>query len=481
MKWVYNRFSGKRFLAKCGQCKSCMQEKAMKKAGRIKNEYDPNKIVLFVTLTYDRCSCPFIKQSDLDNRVFPLPIYREFTTRRTRTVLNGQDYYFSKRHYGEVKIDQLELPDYEKYDDFPHIKHLKFRSRNIGICYFPDVQNFKKRLAINLKRIYHYEKPYKVYACMEYGGTTSRPHAHLCIHIPEADEPTFRAAILEAWPYAHRARTARGIEVARDVASYVASYVSKCSHLHPFLSDNFKAKSSFSKDYGLRPKLFSLDSILLKIEGGDMSYLRAIGPKGREVYTHFSIPKYVINRYFPIFKGYSKLSDTEVYDFVRNAVSGSRTLTWLVKDGIIHHYKLSTISYEDMDKIRVRLVNAYDKFFQATKHKYPWADFVFDDFAWYYLNSWKVYKATNLRLWYNDKTIPVKYKYDNSVDLLDSDKLNQPVIKAQFDSMSEPYIKDANYYPENIRQTYVNEGIFNFRSKEKEINNFVMAQKHYYF
>ena len=67
-RFVVNKYTKTSFLAKCGKCKACLQEKAYKRSYRIKCEQSPDKIALFVTLTYDRCSCPFVYQFDLDKR-----------------------------------------------------------------------------------------------------------------------------------------------------------------------------------------------------------------------------------------------------------------------------------------------------------------------------------------------------------------------------------------------------------------------------
>ena len=64
-RWITNHYTGNKIYVKCGHCKACLQEKANKRAQRIKNEYTSDKIILFVGLTYDRDSCPYIKESDL--------------------------------------------------------------------------------------------------------------------------------------------------------------------------------------------------------------------------------------------------------------------------------------------------------------------------------------------------------------------------------------------------------------------------------
>lgn len=280
-RFVFNRYTKTSFLAKCGKCKACLQEKAYKRSYRIKSEYSPDKICLFVTLTYDRGSCPFVYQSDIDLRKDCLPVYREFSTRRVKKVLrDGTVAYLDRRVYDRPLLNKIYNPDYDSFRLRSKIKHLAYRPDHLGICYYPDVQLFKKRLNINLKRKYNYYGQYKCFSCSEYGSRSGRPHFHLLFFIEPSIEETFRTAILEAWPFASKRRTAKYIEIARDAANYVSSYVNSGENLHGFLSSNFKTKHSYSKDFGISSKLFSLDSVLQKIDTRDLSYLRAIGTKG---------------------------------------------------------------------------------------------------------------------------------------------------------------------------------------------------------
>ena len=55
-RWITNPYTHQRLYVKCGHCKACIQEKAFAAANRIRNEYSPDKMVLFVGLTYDRDS-----------------------------------------------------------------------------------------------------------------------------------------------------------------------------------------------------------------------------------------------------------------------------------------------------------------------------------------------------------------------------------------------------------------------------------------
>ena len=478
-RFVTNPYTKTQFLAKCGKCDACKQEKAYKSAYRIKCEVAPDNIALFVTLTYDRCSCPFVLKSDVEKRLDILPVYREITTRRVRRHTSKGLQYLDKRKYNQVKLSDICFPDYDSLDYRSNLRSLAFRANNIGVCYYPDIQLFRKRLNINLKRIYNYDVPYKIYSCSEYGAKSQRPHFHLLVFIRPQDETLFRTAISQAWPFASHYRTEKFIEVARDAANYVASYVNSGSYVHGFLTSNFACKHSYSKDFGVRAKLFSFDSILEKVLRGDLSYLRGIGPKGKEQYFNFCIPKYVINRYFPLFKGYSRFTDVEVLDVLRSFIKQGNES---IQTPLIDLSKLLSIDYDksDLHKLSVRLSNSFANFCTYFKKLSP--DFPLpskEDYIFYYQRAWKAYKNTQLRLWYEECDNDPKYKYDNT-QALRGGLLYSPDTLRYFDSSDSPYIDNPNEYPRNVKITSLYNQIFYFRCKQRKINNFVMTQQFYF-
>lgn len=472
-RFITNKYTGTQFLAKCGKCEACLQEKAYKRAYRIKCEISPDKIALFVTLTYDRSSCPFVRISDLMNRPAVLNIYREHETRRVRKRTKHGLQYLDGRKYGDVLLGSVFNPDYDSLSSrMP--PHLAYRANNVGVCYYPDIQLFKKRLFINLNRKYGFTKPLKIYSCSEYGETTSRPHFHLLIFCEPNDEALLRHAISEAWPFASHRRTERYTEIARDVANYISSYVNCGTDFHRFLSENFKTKHSYSKDFGMANKLFSLDSILQLLDRRDLSYLRGIGQKGKETYVSFPIPKYVINRYFPLFKGYSRMSDVEVCDFLKDITRYGKSQQNL------DYYTNKSIDYsqEDLYKIAVRIENSFKKYCSSLSIEPNYSSF--NDYLCNFIDVWKVRKHTCMRLWYEDNSVDIKYKYDN-VQALRGGLISSPHLFDLMNSSQARYIDNPNEFPQNVNMTSKYKSIYHFRTKEKKVNNFIMAQNNYYF
>lgn len=474
---------------KCGHCKACMMEKANRRKNRIQAELKDGFIYLFVTLTYDRMSCPYVYLDDILNKVDYLNVYRAHTTRIVPcTTSDGSIVYRNRRVYKETVLDTRTLPDYSRVNEKRFCCLKKFGAR-VGVCYYDDLKNFIKRLRINLERNYEYTEKIKFFACSELGEHTQRPHFHLLILTRGCDEQIVRDAICKSWPFAYRYRTEKYIEVARNAASYVSTYVNCTTSIHPFLSSNFKPKHSYSKLFGFGKELFSLDSVLELLRRKDLSFV--VGTSGTEPRLfNIPLPKYVINRYFPIFKGLNALSDDEVLQFVlcpqkyesvtfrgcddkmRPIAYRSETLLSRLKDTSIYCCE-PKVSYspEDLHKIIVRLDNAFKYYHNKTGRGRL-------DFALDYIDVWRCYKFTSFRLWRCDENVHELYKFYNLIDLING------VVKDSgrcdyYDSLIQTgriFIVDPNNFPQNISKDRSLSWLFDVKDKTRKVTNYVMSE-----
>ena len=266
-RFIRNRYINQTFFVKCGHCESCLQEKANRRMMRIYDEYSPKYLAFFVTLTYKRNACPYFRVEDYLKKLNPLPIYRDCRLQRTfgdSKIVNEID------HLTDVYVDYSSVwnrnPLYK-------MKTLAHRSHQIGVCYYPDVQKFVKRLKINLTRS-NYHGYFKTYICSEHGEDTLRPHFHLLIF--GENHPTtyslFKSAVMSSWKMCDTARWSKGFQLAEDATSYVSSYVNKPFDFPQFLADNFPPKHSFSPHLGFNCKSYSLASLLNAIQSGRMIF-----------------------------------------------------------------------------------------------------------------------------------------------------------------------------------------------------------------
>lgn len=98
-----------------------------------------------------------------------------------------------------------------------------------------DLQNFFKRLRINMKRKYHEFTPkLRYYACGEYGSKTKRCHYHAIIFNLDYSNDEHREILRKSWQFCepwffdkNRGRASAMQEVTPDDIAYVTGYVQK--------------------------------------------------------------------------------------------------------------------------------------------------------------------------------------------------------------------------------------------------------------
>ena len=464
MRQIWNPYSRKLVLVKCGKCEACQQEKAMARANRIRNNVTTGTIALFVTLTYTNDFVPYVKLEDIRDCKVDLPVFRQcqgqFVFDRHSRVKR-----FKKIHKESViaNVDASQIED----KSFQFYTHLKGMPRNcIGVTWFPDVQDFYKRLRINLSRHYNYEKPFSFFACTEYGGHTYRPHSHHLLFIPREDEELFRSAIIEAWPYADKSRTAKFIEVARDAANYVASYVNSSANVLPLMqSDNFKQKHSASKNFGVVLDCFQLPQILQKIDSGHLFYHREQKFDGESCVLNVPFPKYVLYRYFPVCKGFSWLDSSQLHSIlldpqkVGTILNDTDTIQNKLVNPIYHYSPLE--SY----RIYVRLENCFKRFHAETGlSRY--------DYAYYYERCWSLYASTLEKLLhetFQEQQLDYADFYENGFEIVD-----KPDIAPTMSNLLNKITLDPNERKDIKLKTMQMHSLYSRMNKQRKVTNYVM-------
>lgn len=358
--WVYNRYIKRSVLVDCGRCPTCLQQKALHRVNRIRNNLSDGQICIFVTLTYRNECIPYVWRRHFEQKWDSVSVFRDCSCRYVRTG-KGESYRQSlKFDYHSVKLDEFWLRD--EYDDDAAVDYIrgslvdleKYPNR-IGVCYYPDLQKFYKRFRQNLVRHYGYNGKFTTFSVSEYGGQTQRPHFHLLIFCEASAWEIFRDCVDESWPFNDKVRCPLYVDIARDAASYVSSYVNCGSSLSSVLQTSpFRQKHSYSKGFGLALVSFSLAQIRKKIVSGDLWYYSTVVRDGISQLAAFPIPKYVINRYFPQFKGFSRIAPGSLSKYIREP------------ERIFElRYELD-YSVEDELRIYTRLENAYQRYHDLT-------------------------------------------------------------------------------------------------------------------
>ena len=453
-RFIYNPYINRHILVNCGRCPACLQQKAVARTNRINNNksLDGSELPLFVTLTYSNDYIPYIKESDIltserflvdsDKQLFSydVPIYRNFNVRHYK----GRPF----RSPSLSPFDVLTLDDsFKPYG----LRYLKGQdNKYIGICYYPDLQNFIKRLRINLHRN-GFQNNFSFYACSEYGPTTTRPHFHLLIQSCEKDVNMWKRAVSQAWPFDSGHATQRNVEVARKGSSYVSSYVNCFSSLPLFYQQPaLKPKHSYSKGFGVGQDVFSLSSLLQKIDVGDLHYVSKRIVKGVSVDTPLLMPKYVINRYFPKFMGYSRLVGNALFSILERPSTYSA------------YARLTGATVEQIHQVKTSLLNAAKRFSSSI------------EFAYYYIRVWNLYNSSLII----DNLATIKdyqsniYAYDNISSYVSGivKSVNLDSIRSFLDlSVS----LNPNDFPKEQMKTSNLISAFASYSKDRKVRNYI--------
>lgn len=431
---IINRYTNKELYVKCGKCPACLQEKASYRVSRIKAQDSSDLVTLLVTLTYRRYDCPYVLRDDAykfaHGDILKLPVYRDYSHRKVRQT---STYDIGYKHTREtVKLCDIDFVDKV---DFKNLKDLAYLKGKIGIAYYPDVQRFIARLRLNLKRNYDYKEPIKTFCVSEYGTKSQRPHFHLLLWCRKGDTEILRDAIASSWPFSDIQSFPKSCEESYRASSYVASYVNCGSDFPVFLKKYAKPKHSYSKDFGCNNPLFSVASVLQRFERGHLSFYRTTLCEGIPKIIECVIPKYIIHRYFPLFKGYTRLSPSSALSCMLRIYCDEKSLDsrlshtdWYESDCVDYRRFLDLISFpvyysfSDIYKISVRLRNAFIRFNDLSGK-----NFTFEEYCKLHLRVWSLWKSDCLRLYLQNDDIPVKEKYDNLDDVLARYESGQPL------------------------------------------------------
>lgn len=458
---VKNPYTSRFLRVNCGHCPACEQAKAAQRASRIRNNNDGKRIALFFTLTYTNDYVPYVTRQDLEDLPYTrtLPIRRDTTCRYVRSGHSYRQVCRRQSTPGAIidNIDFIDDDDLPVYD-VSNMRHLRYERDKFSICYYPDGQKFIKRLRDFLSRSNDSKVDFSYFLCSEYGGRSHRAHLHGLLFIDPAHEKIVRNCMLKAWPYASRARTRQFIEIARDCASYVSSYVNGHSDFSAILKlKETRQKHSYSKSFGTVLRDFSLPKILEKVDSGALEYAVSKTVDGFPTVVNVPIPKYVIDRFFPRFKGYSRFAPDTLANLLRFPAS-YRLYT-----------KLLRLTDDDIHRFEVRHRHALQTFQDLTGR-------TMDDFVYYYQKVWQVRSSNIIRrsletVRFNSDWLDF---YDN-VSAYKTGGCHSPSLDALgFDK--SVYNDDPNRLSYRVIQTHRLEDVYYKMSKEKYVTNEIMSK-----
>lgn len=455
---------GDRILVKCGHCDACLQEKAIARKNRIENTFCDKYIPLFVTLTYENSSVPYIRYDELcDSSNFynvRCNVYRDSSRRFVR--VNETDYALRTIYEREI-IGVVDLPLGKCKEDKFISLHGQSDFNKIAVCWYKDIQNFIKRLKVNLERHYGIPPYFKYFSCTEYGPSSMRCHAHLLFfaEVSSFSVTKWKNAIYESWTFSDLRRRPRCIEFPKNISGYISSYVN-CSNSLPYLFSTvseFKPKHSYSKAFGISKEYLSLSKVYESYTRRDLHYIKERITNGVSVETSLLIPKYVISRYCPQFKGFSRLNAHALYDLV------------LRPSKIFEYSEVIGIDLKQCYQTEVLLRNRIKFALSSGLNIFEFADF--------YSHVWSLracqaikdslLQISNFKDWYT--------AYDN-IDDLYFNKVENYTLET-YPVLNLEFITDCNKFPDNVRKHNNLVSSFASYNKDRKIRNFIYSKNNF--
>lgn len=351
MSFVKNPYTGKDIYVKCGKCPACIMEKSFNRQFKIQDETErlSSYLPVFVTLNYSNEFVPYIKVEDYASLVgshlsgcLPssdslsyLPVYRH---RKVRLLYNPHKNKYSIKviHSNEYVIHKFSAEDAEWAEVLKYYKPGDFQSLQkapfgyVGVSYSKDFSDFIKRL----RRYLEYRglpRLLSYYRVAEYGPTTFRPHFHALLWFDVSrfsacqkrlDEKRtiydrIKDGIVKNWPFASLYQRVRNVEIARNPAAYISSYISGSYDSGSVYNLRFiRARSSHSLGFGFCSR-YNPETFKSRIRQGKPYYtLQYTTKKGEFVSASVPVPRHVSYRYVPRFKGFRFLSDFEIHRFL---------------------------------------------------------------------------------------------------------------------------------------------------------------------
>lgn len=419
-RWIYNKYIKQKVLVDCGHCPACWQKKANQRAKLIElHSANSGKVCIFTTLTYDKDSLPYIDYIGLrDYLLFSsrasigispineVPIYRDFRLTHSKNK--------NKRDYSQRVILMRKSTDLADYTDFARfdldirlkdgsIPFAKNSVGKIGVLYYKDVQDFQKRLKVNVSRRLHKIDSLDFFCTGEYGPDTIRPHFHVLIWCESTDVWEVIHSVPTAWPYGSKRRTRKYTEIARDASKYVNKYLNGHTFVPAYLQKYFPPKSSKSTFFGYTQNAFNGKELQRMYGCSDFTknYATGLG-SASNVPVAVPISANVISRYFPKFVGYSRLVDSAIIRIIERP-------QWYNSFASAFNQSKS-----DIKNYLRRLQKSYGRFV---------ADFGINDisvYAEYFVKYWRAFKSWifKINLQKNERQqIPLIWQFDNINDV----------------------------------------------------------------
>lgn len=473
----------------CGQCNACRQQSASRRARRIRNHSPRGQRCYFITLDYRNDAIPYVSKKALADFVSKgskgynvLPIYRDVKFEGFKKSLVSAP----KTIIGLVDYNDLKEYSY----DFHEVKTLRYLVRRypsrhfrndvdrVSVAFTKDGQDFLKRLRQNIKRIAKSDSPVTFFSCPEYGPTSCRFHMHFLVWADDKiSYSKFVTCVRKAWPFSSRTTRKKFCEVATDAANYVSSYVNCSSDVSPSLQTAFPLRSSHSNYFGFDSSDFLFSNVFDAYKRRHFKYLLQYTTKSGQLVKRLCFyPSYVVNRYFPKFKGYNRINGTtlrsiykkpELYLRTCPPACGTTKTDSLHFTSISDRYGRAISMTKGEAKSAIKRINyAYDNYFRPlgiSRRKFAFIcmDYHKGRASALYMDSFREYQ--------NDDIYQCYFNVDEYNDYC---RLHPELVVADIIGLYEEkgYPTNPNTFPSEYTLTMEYQKKFNSNIKTRKIN-----------
>lgn len=199
-----------------------------------------------------------------------------------------------------------------------------------------------------------------------------------------------------------------------------------------------------------------MDKILEAFERRDLKFSISRIRDGATVVDDLLLPKYVIHRRFPKFKGYCRLTPDEI-------------ITVLLDPARLEEfaYRLDYIK-DDLHKFQVMIFNKMSSVVKAGYNKY--------DYAICWSQIWQVRSSNILRDFYYGVKHPKQYfqAYDN-INSFYRGEVDSPTLMNYSRWIPPSPCVDPNYFDVNLLQHYNLISLYDSYTKDRKIRNMAMS------
>lgn len=352
---------GLSFLASCGKCVACQNNKRSSLSLKLRLEEYSSKFCYLLTLTYDDKNLPlFSLGTDLQTNDF-LRIYPYSARMHSDSMVSDfcSDFY-------NFDSDLVDMMDY--YSAFVQNYERKYHKSCVyghglyALLYYRDIQLFLKRLRKYINK--YYGEKIRFYVIGEYGTKSLRPHWHCLLFFNSSELSQAFENCENVGTSSRRCECPRflrpfwkfGIVDSKrtngECYNYVSSYVNQSSNFPRLLVLLSNQKAYHSIQLG---QIIPQESFISAIKKGDFSFFEQqffIDAYGTE--NTYSLWRSYYNRFFPKFSCSGKFTFEETYRILTSyetlRVLFDTDSVGLICRRLFYHFLFNEPDYHDIFK-----------------------------------------------------------------------------------------------------------------------------------